>query len=329
MSKWITSVVLKFFVGVIFFVSPQVDAAEPASDIDFIGRYPGSVMSAFAESEFDSVKIPLSVNEYKKAENFQSITVEGRRSVRIYDVPNETSTLKVFRSLEKGLQAAGFETKLSCNGENNGCGYFFLRSLMSKQAIESYYKYKFKEFYNLNTGKLHIFSGKRLKDGKNYYLVMVVAQSKYARVMQYSLDLVEVQPLKTESLIVTVSKMTKDIGESGKVVLDGLYFENDSAALTDVSGPALKIIAEYLNAHKALKFLVVGHTDTKGSYNYNQRLSQQRAQSVIKALVDNYKVNAESLKGIGIAFASPKATNNTKSGRSQNRRVELVQVEAF
>lgn len=96
---------------------------------------------------------------------------------------------------------------------------------------------------------------------------------------------------------------------------------------TTVSGSKSELKA----AKKAIKrsgganFVVVGHTDSKGSAAYNQTLSEQRAQAVVNWLVEN-GVNADQLTAKGAGESKPIASNDTAEGRAQNRRVELHQA---
>ena len=80
----------------------------------------------------------------------------------------------------------------------------------------------------------------------------------------------------------------------------------------------IQILNEYPNA----KFTVEGHTDSVGSAKTNQRLSESRANSVRDFLVDK-GIGADRLTAIGYGEDKPIATNNTRSGRAQNRRVEI------
>jgi len=72
-----------------------------------------------------------------------------------------------------------------------------------------------------------------------------------------------------------------------------------------------------------LKLQVEGHTDSVGSDEYNQKLSEQRADSVRSYLVSQ-GVAADAITAAGFGKISPVADNNTAAGRQQNRRVELV-----
>ena len=91
------------------------------------------------------------------------------------------------------------------------------------------------------------------------------------------------------------------------------------------SEATLSEIAKLLQEKPDLRVLVVGHTDTEGSFEYNRSLSQRRADSVVSNLAEK-GISKERLFPVGISFASPVATNATEEGRTKNRRVELVDM---
>ena len=104
--------------------------------------------------------------------------------------------------------------------------------------------------------------------------------------------------------------------------LSGINFAFDSAQLNS----AAKSILD--NALPAIKgnpgnISVEGHTDSTGSDEYNQGLSQRRAQSVVDYLVSN-GVSSSNLNAVGYGESNPVASNNTREGRAQNRRVEVI-----
>lgn len=74
-----------------------------------------------------------------------------------------------------------------------------------------------------------------------------------------------------------------------------------------------------------MKIIVVGHTDTVGTWASNQDLSMRPEQAVVGALTAQYGIPASRLQAAGVGFASPVASNRTEQGRAKNRRVELVE----
>jgi OOP family OmpA-OmpF porin len=73
--------------------------------------------------------------------------------------------------------------------------------------------------------------------------------------------------------------------------------------------------------HEDLKVNLMGYTDSSGDDGFNQKLSEQRAQSVKQAIVDRHGVDPSRIKAIGKGEENPVADNTTAEGRAKNRRV--------
>ncbi len=107
------------------------------------------------------------------------------------------------------------------------------------------------------------------------------------------------------------------------IKLDKVQFKSGTAELSSESKSILDGIAQTLKDNEHLVFEVAGHTDNRGDYNYNVSLSEKRAQAVRQYLV-NDGVAANRLSAHGYGPDKPVASNDSREGRSQNRRVELV-----
>ena len=90
------------------------------------------------------------------------------------------------------------------------------------------------------------------------------------------------------------------------------------------SAAAIGEVAKMLQADAGLKVFVVGHTDTVGSVESNQKLSQGRAEAVMQALVKEHGIAAARLRAFGAGPFAPVSSNDTEDGRARNRRVDLV-----
>lgn len=102
-----------------------------------------------------------------------------------------------------------------------------------------------------------------------------------------------------------------------------VLFAPGRADLTAAAGPALKEIADFLNHDaRGRKVRIEGHTDSTGSEEANQRLSQDRAEGVAGALV-GYGVSREKLVVRGYGKSHPVASNDIPAGQAKNRRVEI------
>jgi OOP family OmpA-OmpF porin len=120
--------------------------------------------------------------------------------------------------------------------------------------------------------------------------------------------------------------IAKALQKDGKVVISGgILFQTDSAKLSPTAENLVTRIADTMKQNPDLKVAVVGHTDNTGNFNYNIRLSERRAKSMVDALVKD-GVAADRLAAVGVGPLSPVATNDTAEGRAQNRRVELVLI---
>ncbi|MFO7288956.1 MAG: OmpA family protein [Bacillota bacterium] len=107
-------------------------------------------------------------------------------------------------------------------------------------------------------------------------------------------------------------------------VQEKILFDFDSSRLRSEAYPILKDIAESLKNAKGYEMIIYGHTDSKGSDEYNLKLSQRRAEAVRKALVERYGVSPEILSAEGLGEKYPVAPNDTEANRQKNRRVEFV-----
>ncbi len=107
------------------------------------------------------------------------------------------------------------------------------------------------------------------------------------------------------------------------VNMSDVLFDTGSYTLKPGAREKLAKISGILLAYPGLRIEVEGHTDSVGSDEFNQRLSDERAQMVRDYLVDQL-VPASSVTARGFGKTKPIATNDTPEGRQQNRRVELV-----
>ena len=115
------------------------------------------------------------------------------------------------------------------------------------------------------------------------------------------------------------AKLKKDC----RATLTGVFFDFDKASLKAESQAALERARVALQANATLVFEVQGHTDSKGKDDYNLKLSQARATTVMNWLTSQ-GIAASQLKAQGYGETQPVASNDKDDGRARNRRVELV-----
>ncbi|MDQ3170920.1 MAG: OmpA family protein [Acidobacteriota bacterium] len=122
--------------------------------------------------------------------------------------------------------------------------------------------------------------------------------------------------------------MAEELRTEGRTEVHGIYFDFGSAVLRPESEAALRQIADALGANREWRVRLEGHTDSIGTAERNQALSEARAAAVKAALVSRFDVAADRLSTAGHGATQPKAPNDTLVGRARNRRVELVREGA-
>jgi outer membrane protein OmpA-like peptidoglycan-associated protein len=114
------------------------------------------------------------------------------------------------------------------------------------------------------------------------------------------------------------------VGEGIKITFNsGILFDVDKSSLKDRSRSELAELSVILNKYNDTNILLVGHTDSTGSAEYNLDLSRRRAQSVANYLTTQQVASAR-IATDGYGKAQPIASNDTAAGRAQNRRVEVA-----
>ena len=109
------------------------------------------------------------------------------------------------------------------------------------------------------------------------------------------------------------------------VIIPVLFASNSAVILPQYYADLDKLGAQLTAPHyREYRVQIEGHTDNRGSVLYNQRLSEQRAQSVHHYLVQHFAIAPERLPIKGYGFSRPIAPNTSEAGRSQNRRIEVA-----
>jgi OOP family OmpA-OmpF porin len=110
------------------------------------------------------------------------------------------------------------------------------------------------------------------------------------------------------------------------LILEGVTFATNSADLTPEARTVLDGIAVKAEANPTLRVEVAGHSDSKGSRDYNLKLSQKRAESVRSYLISK-GVAGDRMVAKGYGPDQPVASNDTEEGRAQNRRIQLNRID--
>lgn len=116
---------------------------------------------------------------------------------------------------------------------------------------------------------------------------------------------------------------TKETARGLIINMSDVLFDSGQYSLKPGAREKLAKVSGIIIAHPGLMLQVEGHTDSVGSDDFNQRLSEKRADSVRDYLVGQ-GISNDAVSAQGLGKADPVATNGTAAGRQQNRRVELV-----
>jgi OOP family OmpA-OmpF porin len=125
-----------------------------------------------------------------------------------------------------------------------------------------------------------------------------------------------------KQLVVFIEDPAKGIDTATWFNFDRLLFETNSASLKPSSQEQLRNVAEILKSYPNVKVKVGGYTDNTGDPAANQKLSQDRATTVVTELV-RLGIPAERLSAEGYGAQYPVADNATEEGRAQNRRIAM------
>ncbi|GGZ98311.1 membrane protein [Arenicella chitinivorans] len=285
-----------------------------ASDI-LVGIYPG--LSEYSTLEESFFAYPVAVTPIDDDGVLTPKIIKGKLAHSVFVGSDQDNTLEVYQSFYDALSNGGFELVFTCS--NSECGGDLVYELVGKSSIASAYA-EVRQSGPVNTDFHYLVARQKQADNPawlSYFIYKYRGNKLYL-----AQDVVTPKAIATKQVDIKIA--FDEIDQSGRVILDGLYFATDSDALQPTSSPALKDISAYLKRHPKRQFFVVGHTDSQGSFSHNQSLSERRANAVVSALVTDYGVPSTMLAARGVGPLSPKASNLSEAGRSHNRRVELV-----
>ena len=331
--------------------NPTKDIAN-AKDHPNIKRYEGSFIIEYDRRAFDQMTLALSAlkptntkdgvnNRIYAPERKQG--VEGERTRTVYLLPEGRSPLEGVRGYEDEIKAKGGEVLYSCNGTEcggdvrrgiraGGGSTGLLLTVFPRDELQS------QDFSNGYCALTSSIAGQRYLAGK----YAAGAIETYLSVLAYTiadphrdcaalngrtvaiLSAVDTRPREARMVTVSSSEMATSISSQGRIAIYGIFFDFDKADLKPESKPQLDEIGKLLKADSNLRLLVVGHTDNKGTVDYNRGLSERRARATVDALVRDYGVGRDRLTPVGVGMAAPVASNTDEEGRAKNRRVELV-----
>lgn len=314
--------------GVLALAGPLADPA--AADIDGaydhpeIERVAGSDIVYFSRTEFDRLTVPTGAHDGDAFESSETLEGEVLKLSYTFDNP-DISTLQIKRNHIDALEARGFEILYADShdalGSGAGRSFYNASDLFSRGA---------RDCCRLATrsGNRDLrYIAARSADGS---VLAGIAAFNERRVPGPAVEIAVVTAAEMATEMdhqpLTAGEMETGLIEEGRIAVQDILFEFDSARILPESSDALATVAELMAEATDMALLVVGHTDNTGSYDYNLSLSMARAQAVVDYLTGQHSVAVDRLQAAGAGMIAPIATNRTDEGRALNRRVELVEM---
>ncbi len=282
-----TRLSLSFFVllGALFALASagQAQDARGAKDHPMLTRYPDSRIAEYSKS-FNSI-------EFTVARDAASGGVKREK------IEGDTTRLHYFHNKKEGQPSP---LQVVRNYQNA------VKSIGGEVIWERIEEYTAETTLRVTTG------------GKEVW-VKVLADVYSSPTFSYRLDVVERAAMQQ---VVSANKLFDELNSKGFITLY-INFDTNKWDVKADAQPTLAEVAKMLKANPALQISVEGHTDNVGSASANKTLSENRARSVMSALV-NQGIAAARLTAKGFGQESPIADNRGDEGRAKNRRVELV-----
>jgi OmpA-OmpF porin, OOP family len=263
-------------------------AGEPdvpkSKDHPLLTRYPDSRIVEYSHN-FNAVEFAVSG---KPVGEPQRKTIEGDTTSILYfhnNIDKQPSALQVIRNYENAIKSIGGEVVYERLPRDGDGGEVTLKVATGGKEV----------WVRVEPG---IFS---------------------APTQSYTLKIVEVAAMQQ---VVTANKLLDELNKNGFIALY-INFDTGKADLKADGQATAKEIIAMLKASPALRISIEGHTDNVGQPAANKTLSENRAKSVMAAIVAG-GIDAKRLSAAGFGQEKPIADNRGEEGRAKNRRVELV-----
>jgi outer membrane protein OmpA-like peptidoglycan-associated protein len=320
MRKYANSSVAGMLLSISTFAASAADVSG-AKDHPLLTRFAGAVISTYSQTAFDEAVLPNQAID--AASSAKGLNLAGKVTRIVYTINGDKSTLEVERNYLDALQTGGLQILFRCTREQcgKGAGNAFQDYVANSQKVMP-------PGGPASFGGAHrsILAKLARPTGDAYIFLHIMDDSASNHRTLVFEEVVEERAMQTGQVkILDAGAMQNGLASTGKVALYALYFDTDKAQIKPESNTQLGEMAKLLTANPDLKVYIVGHTDNQGQYAHNIDLSQKRAEAVVQALTTTYHVAPSRLAAKGIASLSPVAANSDDAGRTQNRRVELVQ----
>lgn len=234
------------------------------------------------------------------------------------------TTLAVMNRLREQLVAEGFEILFECDADS--CGGFDFR--YSTEVLPE-------PDMHVDLGDFRYLAARRGMGADADHFSLLVsrsADSAWVQMIRVGAPISDPAPIARARLTVEEpatppgGSVTETLVSLGRVVLDDLEFASGTTALRPGEYGSLAALAAYLNEDRSRRITLVGHTDADGPLDANIIVSRKRADSVRRALIDQFGVDPDQIAADGIGWLSPIAPNSTEEGRARNRRVEALLI---
>jgi OmpA-OmpF porin, OOP family len=219
------------------------------------------------------------------------VTVEGKKYKRTYTLKEDvqkSSVIQISRNYANAIRSMGGTVVFEGAPQNAECA---------------------------DNNGLQMVVGKVVKDGNEMWVEVVPTGDGG----DYYMTIVLKELMKQ---VVTASDMFEVLNRDGHVALY-INFDTGKSVIRTESVTIIEQIVSMMKSNPGLKLSVEGHTDNTGSPAANKTLSEERAKSVVFAIVGQ-GISSDRLSSSGYGQDKPIGDNNTDEGRAKNRRVELV-----
>ena len=319
------------------FISLTAHAADVpgAKDPPYLKRYEGSEIVSYQALPYEGYKVWVPDPKNPTAP-WITDQLEGQITRAFYKVPAGHTVLEIYRNYEQSLKDAGFTLKAnSAQFWDNGFADSFYH-----QSWQIHSDYAWTNLALNGVQKMAYLSGSATKDGKSVTVAVYVANYKEGKDVKYGdksvhfnpdnvlvvADVVVSKPVANKMVLLKAADMADALRTKGSVDIYGIYFDTDQSAIKPESAPTLEEVASLLKIDGGLKLEVSGHTDNTGEKAHNLKLSEARAQAVVKALTSSYGIEGKRLVAKGYGDAKPVAPNTSDENKAKNRRVELRKI---
>jgi len=310
----IRPIVLAALAGLMPVVAQAVELKVPGNAVRVFDQVQPVASTAIPVSAFSQGTVP-------------TIAAEGQVSTEAWQLRTlDLTTFQIMLQLREQLIADGFEILLDC--AEIECGGFDFRyeiDLLPEPEM------------HVDLGDYRFLSAqKTVGDLAPEYVGLMVSRSATTGFVQIKrvgakAEIATTIPAPQNPADIAITPPVLPAGSlaqllttTGSAPLEDLEFRTGSSRLGDKSFNSLKELSEFLNSNPELTIALVGHTDAEGSLANNLVLSKRRASSAMERLILAHGVSVSQMEAAGVGYLAPRGSNQTETGRTKNRRVEVI-----